>query len=348
MKNLILLWKHRTRKYGDLARGYATVLRTFLRVRRWKRQHPGRPYVAVLLAEQFGDLVACEPIARYLRAQHPTARIAWIVRKPFRDVVAHHPDVDEVLVEHPDVLSSILLLRHNPFDRLYNLHLSNRLYLPTHRRLVNPEADRLGIDIFNYFQFGNLLQVFSRVGGLPVLDEPPRIYIPDTARRRVDALALPRRFVVIHGRSNYPPKDWSVAGWERLVRVLIDEFDLDVVEIGLESLLRIDSPRYHDFCGKLALLETAELIRRAEFYIGIDSGPAHFANAVGTFGFILLGRLGTFADYLPYSGDYATGRNALLIRNPDGPAAELTFEQVWYSIRDRVRAGLRPASPVID
>lgn len=340
MQDLISLWKHRSRKYGDLARAYATLAGVHARVRWWKLRHPARPVIGILLAEQFGDIVACEPIARYLRAQHPAARLVWIVREPFREVVAHHPDLDEVLTEQPDVLSSILLLRHSPFDRLYNLHLSNRLYLPTHRRLVNSEADRLGIDIFNYFQFGNLLQVFSTVAGLPALDESPRIYIPEAARQRLETVPLPPRFVVIHGRSNYPPKDWSVAGWERLVRALIEELDFDVVEVGLESLLRIDSPRYHNFCGKFSLPETAELIRRADFYVGIDSGPAHLANAVGTFGFILLGRLGTFSDYLPYSGDYANGRNAVLIRNPTGPASELLFETVWPPIRDRVRAGL--------
>jgi heptosyltransferase-3 len=345
MKQSIERWRYRRKKFGDLARAYLGLARLHARVRWWRGRHPGRPAIAVLLAEQFGDILACEPVLRYLRAQYPTARLYWITRRPFRELLDHHPLVDEVVVEDPAVLFSIKLLRHSPFDRLFNLHLSNRLYMPVHWRLVNPEADRLGIDIRNYFEHGHLLHVFTKVAGLPPLDEPPRLHIPESAVRRVAALPLPKRFVVIHGRSNYPPKDWSVAGWERLVRALIEELDLDVVEVGLESLLHVDSPRYHNYCGRLSLLETAEIIRRADFYVGIDSGPAHFANAVGTFGFILLGHLGAFADYLPYSGDYANGRNAYLIRKADGPASTLTFDEVWTPIRDRVRAGTLTLTP---
>ena len=54
-----------------------------------------------------------------------------------------------------------------------------------------------------------------------------------------------------------------------------------------------------------AVAESAEIIRRAALFIGIDSGPAHLADAVKTPGVILLGRYLTWDYYMPYTGFYA-------------------------------------------
>ena len=43
-----------------------------------------------------------------------------------------------------------------------------RLHIPTLTFLTNPYAEQLGIHVKNYFQFGNLLEVFAKVGGLPL------------------------------------------------------------------------------------------------------------------------------------------------------------------------------------
>ena len=64
--------------------------------------------------------------------------------------------------------------------------------------------------------------------------------------------------------------------------------------------------------GMLSILETAEVIRRAELFVGIDSGPAHLANAVATPGVILIGQYNAFKRFMPYSGLYATERATLL------------------------------------
>ena len=84
-------------------------------------------------------------------------------------------------------------------------------------------------------------------------------------------------------------------------------------------------------------METAEVIRRADLFIGIDSGPAHLANAVGTPGVILLGAYGGFRSYLPYSGGYATGMAADIIR-ADGPAADVPAAAVYDAAMRRLSA----------
>ena len=68
-----------------------------------------------------------------------------------------------------------------------------------------------------------------------------------------------------------------------------------------------------NLCGQLSILESAEVIRRAKLFIGIDSGPAHLANAVDTPGVILIGSYLGFSKYNPFSGDYGNGKNAKIV-----------------------------------
>jgi len=45
-----------------------------------------------------GDFVASEPISRYVRKEWPHARIIWMVKKYYRELVETNPEVDDVIV----------------------------------------------------------------------------------------------------------------------------------------------------------------------------------------------------------------------------------------------------------
>ncbi|MBC7892442.1 MAG: glycosyltransferase family 9 protein [Sphingobacteriaceae bacterium] len=337
----VALWLYRWRKATDILTTYLRFAGTYVWLISRKLGSPRRKVIGILLAEHFGDIVACEPLLRYVRSLHPHDRLYWIVRPPFRELVDFHPDLDGVILEK-NVLFSALLYESGAFDRLYFPYLSTRLYAYTGRRLRNPLADRLGADTTNYFSFGNILEAFSQFAGLPALTGTPRLFIQPQHLTRVETLDLPKLFVVVHCHSNYAPKDWQAERWQRLVRDLIATFRLDVVEVGLQSTLSVDEPGYRNLCGMLGLLETAEVIRRAVAFVGVESGPAHLANAVGTYGYVLLGWLDAIHEYMPYSGAYQTGENARLIRNADGPCSELPYAAVWEPIWEglKVRNGV--------
>jgi ADP-heptose:LPS heptosyltransferase len=63
----------------------------------------------------------------------------------------------------------------------------------------------------------------------------------------------------------------------------------------------------------MTLTEVAQTIKNAKLFIGIDSGPAHMANAVGTKGIMILGGYRAFNRYMPYSGAYSDGTGATLL-----------------------------------
>src|SRR5713101_7431387 len=138
--------------------------------------------IAVSLIENFGDIVACEPVVRYLRQNQPNAFIVWLVRKPFRELVDFNPDIDRVVTLFC-LTEWIWLSRCKLFDVTVDLHMEGRVCqvcaIPLTKRGGNQE-----ITHDNYYHFGGLLSAFSQSGGLPALTESPRVYIPNTIRRK--------------------------------------------------------------------------------------------------------------------------------------------------------------------
>lgn len=285
--------------------------------------------IGIVLLEHFGDIVACEPITRYLRSVYPNAYIVWFTTNQYTELLIHNPNVDRI-VPLCCLTEWILLSCFNVLDIVYNLHANERTCpiceIPLHKNT----GDVL-ITINNYFNFGNLLCSFSKSAGLPPLSDGPKVYLSPETAHAVDALRLPRQFLVLHCKSNDLSKDWLSEKWEELVVRIIRAFDIDVVEVGLTPSVSKGTPRCLDLCGKLTLLETAEVIRRARLFIGIDSGPAHFANAVGTRGVVLLGHYRDFRRYTPYTGGYGDGSNAELLY-VDGAVADMPVERVFQAV----------------
>ena len=45
-----------------------------------------------------GDVVFASPVIAALRRRYPAARISWLVQPECRELLAHHPDLDRVIV----------------------------------------------------------------------------------------------------------------------------------------------------------------------------------------------------------------------------------------------------------
>jgi heptosyltransferase III len=336
------LWTHRYHKYRHIADQYRRVGLAEGRLRLLRLRIGQRPVVTIALSEQFGDIVACEPVIREVRRRYPDGYLVWIVKPGFVSLLTHHPDIDLVLTEHCPA-ERTRLLASGVFDAVFNLHLSHRNCQYCPQDSVNPTADRLGITYANYFDFGALLPVFSRVAGLPELDDEPRVYIPETDRLAVDALGLSGPGIVIHCESSLGTRDWQSGHWHRLVQHLLDTTPWPVYEIGLAGMVRHESPRFRSLCGQLSILATAEVIRRSRLFVGIESGPAHLANATGVPGVLLLGRLAAFDTYMPWSGRYGRGQDCRVVQIGGKPCAELPYSAVAEAVDAMLTRTAEPA-----
>ncbi|GAB2788370.1 glycosyltransferase family 9 protein [Rhabdobacter roseus] len=345
LQRFVALWTHRYHKYSHIFRAHRLAYQAWIYFIIKKKQLPqGTRLVAIVRTEHFGDIVAAEPLSRYLRSLHPHDHLVWFVKPVFRELVDVNPHLDETFAEYC-VTQRRVLLQTGVFDKVYPLQFRNNDHCPRCQVFMdNPISDAAGVNVHTYFNFGHLLQVFALTGGInmplpPETDDQPRVYLQEKHRQKVDDLALSQPFIVLHTQSNFAPKDWPINKWQQLVHWLLDKYPYQVVEIGLRSNLGLEHPRYQNLCGKLSILETAEVIRRAAYFIGLDSGPSHLANATGTFGFILMGSLNEFPVYNPYSGRYGREEQCVLIRELGVPCAGLSLERVQRPIEAVLGAG---------
>lgn len=304
---------------------------------------PRRKLIAINLIEHFGDIVACEPVARYVRNKYKDDYIIWTIRRPYIELVENHPDINKPFPIYC-LTEWMLLSETGLFDEIIDLHFQLR-ECPYCNKSLLKKAGNTSITIHNYYNHGNLLSACCQSAGLPPLDAPPQLYLTDKNKSRVDAIDMPEEYIVVHCMSNETVRDWLKEKWMDLGdRILLDT-RYSVVEIGTEPCLDTLAPlRYVNLCGKLSLLETAEVIRRAKLFIGVDSGPAHLANAVGTYGIILIGHYRAFCNYMPYSGWYKSGENAHIIYT-NGHVSGIDVNDVYTSIVDYLILQDNPKRP---
>lgn len=287
---------------------------------------PGQRLVAIALTEHLGDIVAAEPVARHLRARQPAARIFWICRAGYRELPALFSAVDEVMTV-TCLTEYWQLAANSPFDELVDLHIAGRKchWQPQSKE---PRVESARVHAGNYFEQGSLLESFCASAGLPALTDAPVLRLPSGISAAVRQRLPAGSYWVVHAASNHMEKDWPVEKWRALVGQLsTPAMKRQFVEIGLAPRLAGGSLPVRNLCGRLTLTELAEVIRQSAGFIGIDSGPAHLANALERPSVILLGRYRTFAHYQPFTGFLAENAEAMLIHG-NGTVAEIPVEPV--------------------
>jgi heptosyltransferase-3 len=225
----------------------------------------------------------------------------------------------------------ILIQKKFHFDKVYDLHFNGRTCSICKCSLNKENVDD-SINGTNYLTYGGLLKAVCLHNKIEVMDSIPQMYIPEKVISGSAKFVPKVKFIVIHCMSNETIKEWDVEKWSRLVTNIMDEYKIKVVEIGYRSKLNIQSDNYHNLCGKLSILQSGVIIKKAMLFIGIDSGPAHMANALGTPGIILIGEYYFgMNNYNPYSGNYGSLNKCRLIHS-NSTVKEISVETVLQKI----------------
>ena len=288
--------------------------------------------IAICLIEHIGDIVANEPILRTVRSENPNSYIVWFTKKPYLDLIKYHPDLNKAFGVNC-LTTWILLKKKLYFQKTYELHFNGRncttCQIPLKKDVV--------VDYItgkNYFNYGSLLNVSCLTNNITVADEYPKIYLPEELEQEYKSKIKFNNYIVIHCRSNESIKDWEDNKWVELISQMTQTYNLPIIEVGNVSKLKVSNRLYFNYCGKLKLLETASLIKNATLFIGIDSGPAHMANAFGTPGVILLGEyFFGMRNYNPYSGNYTSSKKCSLVYSANF-VKDITLNQVFKGIED--------------
>src|ERR1700748_1462884 len=119
--------------------------------------------ILIGLIEHFGDVVACEPVARSLRAKHPSAHISWAIRQPFRELIDSNPYIDDTLVLGC-LTDWIKLSKHSQYDLLVDLHVNYRVCEDCRVPLIKDHGNPF-VNVYEWFDYGALLEAFCEGAG---------------------------------------------------------------------------------------------------------------------------------------------------------------------------------------
>jgi len=334
MNRFIKIWARYSHKVKAIILYMVHRLSLQLHLDRVRHEDSSKNIIVIAKIVHFGDIVACEPVAETVKQKNPNAYIIWCVSREYRELIDSNPAIDFTL-SVSCLTEWIFFSRSNLFDEIIDLHIDQRVCHLCQIPLNKPNGSH-GVTFDNYYRFGSLLSIFSRCAGITISDQTPKVYISKPIIEKINRIKLPENYVAVHCTSHEICRNWTDERWINLVSFIISEMKIDIVEVGLVPVLgKYYSTRYHNLCGKLKLLETAEVIRRAGLFIGVDSGPAHMANAVGTKGVILQGQYRTFDQYMPYSGRYADPLFATIIHGK-GPVSEIPVDEVKQAILNKL------------
>lgn len=281
--------------------------------------------VIVSLTEHIGDIVAAEPISRYVKEENPEATILWIVNKRYRELVNNNPSISRVRTV-TCFTEWILLKRFTRHLTLYDLHISGKFCQKHGWKLINPNEE--GITVDNYFHKGNLLYCLSRTAGLKINNETAPVIYSGSSKTVVTPVI---KTVVIHTSSNIREKNWTTHCWDELVKDVINIYTPDkITEVGFLSKITIQYPSLERSCGRQSLRLITDMIHDCSLFIGVESGFAHIANALEKQSIILAGKLPSFEKYMPYSGKFMKeAAGTILFLNK--PLPEISYEEVKES-----------------
>lgn len=219
---------------------------------------PARSQVARFSrAGGLGDVLACTPGLRALKAANPAGRIVFYT--DCQALVRGLPYIDEV---------------HAFDDRPpgASIYLDYLNLVPSPVHLARLFGDRMGVD---------------------VTDARPDCIVDEAlvARFRQDWSHLPRPWVVALRRASRftPNKDWPDASWDTLTAAIAGWGS--VIEIGLREpgAPARSSPNTLDLRGDTTLPELVALMKAADLHVGPVSGPMHVAAAVRTPAVVVIG-----------------------------------------------------------
>ena len=272
----------------------------------------GSPRILITRLSHIGDCVLTLPLLCALRRKYPGAYIAWAIEKPANQLVADHPDLDELItIPRGWLKSPASILRHRsklrahrfdfvfdpqsltksaalgwlsgarvriglarPFGREAAPWLNSHLIKPATTHLVDRTIELLrGIDVHDP-------QVDFRLPIDPAALEYVLNQIPQNCSTR---------FIAINPGGTWRSKQWELDRYAAVAKFARDQIGLatlvtwagETERSMAESIVSL-SQGSAMIAPPTNLKQLAVLFSRAQMYLGGDTGPMHIAAAVQT------------------------------------------------------------------
>ncbi len=265
----------------------------------------------IVRLSSIGDVVLTSALVRCVRKQFPDARIAFLVKKQFADLVKYNLHIDEVIAFDSKTQSLRELsqtLRSKQFDWLIDIHKNLRT---TYLKLFSgiPETTtynkqtlkrRLLVN-FRIHSFSTVKPVFLRYfeavenQGVVYDGSGTELFFPEEIGAEVEeklgsARWTPdQKILALAPAASYSNKQWYPERFAETANRLAGKHRAFVVLIGgpsdkllCERISTLIKYPFANWAGELSLLHSAALLKKASLALTNDSGMMHLAQSQKT------------------------------------------------------------------
>lgn len=315
-----------------------------------------------------GDALLLTPTIAATKAKFPDAEVWVVVRKSCEGILRGCPEIDRILATAqpeserrsfsgllPDLAMAALLVRTR-FDYAFELGDNDRGRWLTLLSGAKNRCTNLHRSLHPVWKL-----VFNRIttkkrwpmhqvdrdyvcpADVLELPEPPPPLRFDPSRTEAWDAMPEEPFAVIHFATRWPSKAWPVARWHELIQGLLEFTPRLVMSCGPEpadvgiadELCRRAGRRVMSTRGRTSWAQLAGILRKADYFVGVDTAAMHLAAAVQCPVVCLFGPSADF-EFHPWSVRY------WMIR-PQDSADPATVEQ---TPKDELMT-LIPVDPVL-
>ncbi len=271
--------------------------------------------ILVIRLDHIGDVISSIPVFENLKKHYPEAKLTLLVSGLAFDIVKNNPFIDEIIrydapwfsrsakksINLRRFLAVLSSLRKERFDLGIDLRGDFRQILMMFLAGVKYRA--------SYGITGGGFLLNKKVGfrkgvhavehnldilkalGVSIITMEPRIYSNEKEDKEVNGLLSEFKIasvddvVIMHPSAGYPSKNWLDARFATLISVLTRDYAKKVILVGSdkdfalnEEIIKASGVSAVNAAGKTDLMALTGIIRRAELFIGVDSGPSHIAS----------------------------------------------------------------------
>lgn len=271
--------------------------------------------ILIIKLRHIGDVLLATPVLQGLRAAYPDARLSMLVNRGTEGVLAHNPDLNEVLCldkgSWQAQFAFVRMLKGRRFDAVIDLTDGDRSAIIS---LATRSPVRIGFNAEHRWRGLLYSQVAKprpmdqhrveydlcalRALGLDTKPGLPAVFVSPAEEQVVEDWLLQvglrsgqgvAPMVVLQPGARYSLKVWPPDRFAQLADRLADRFGCRILLGGdqrerevAELVARKTRCGPIVAAGRFTLLQFAALVKRCALFIGNDGGAMHIAAAMGT------------------------------------------------------------------
>ncbi|MFC1792494.1 glycosyltransferase family 9 protein [Planctomycetota bacterium] len=325
------------------------------------------PFKNILITKpsSLGDIVLALPALRALRMSFPEAKISWLIRPEFAQLIENHPHLDEIITFdrkllgkawfHPSafgaLLSLIRKLRRSKYDVVFDFQglfrTASLAWLSgckTRFGMANARefstifyTHKIPQDIESIHMVDYYLKIIQAAGASEFGVEfvfPPNPDTEDSVGRLLASHGIKGNYAVLISGSAHQDKCWPPERFAQLADKISSQYNLSIVATGsasesgiVEKLQEKANVPIANLAGQTSLSELVALLKRARLAVSNDTGPGHIAAAVGIPLVLMFGRTNPIR-LEPYGR-----KHCVMAIEPDGRGVTINNTNPKYNIK---------------